>query len=480
VPDGPDRLDRETDAPDGIGDDRAFARLRRTLRAIGRTVTSSDRLVRTVRRVRTAVRQFAGAGPIHRRRLDGAELRIAVAGVRGKSTAVEWLRRALSERGHRTYAKVTGVEPTSIVDGFRFPVSRSEPVRLYENEREVRRFAPFDAAVIENQGIRDYTTRLVNEQFVRPHIVFLTNVREDHLDTLGASRRHVARSLARAVPDATTVVCGEQDPDLREKLTVELDRRDAPVHYVEIPDEHRHVPGAEIAFGVDETLRRAGERPLTDRRIQSHLTSMRPEWRHLPEGRVFDAAAANDVQSTELLRRALVADGEVIQPIVRLRADRRGRSASFLRYLNRLAAEGAIERVRVLGSVPPAFVRRADFEVLVHDDVAAEGRGPREGNESDRDRSRDRSLPSGRDRSESDATGAGDAPAADGEVPDAVAVLDTALADGWPVVLMGNTVPDDVKSIRAAIDRRVAGGDREADASGAPGATLPPSDDTHP
>jgi hypothetical protein len=384
------------------------------------TDSDSGRVGKLLRRLRTVGRQFAGAGPFHRRLLADIDTRVSVTGVRGKSTAVEWLQTALTARGHRTFGKVTGVEPTSMVDGFRFPVRRSEPVRLYENERELRRFAPVDAAVVENQGIRGYTTRLVNDQFVRPHLVFLTNVREDHLDTLGSTRQHIARELARAVPTGTPVVCGEQDPSLRDKLSMELDRRDAPVRFVDVPDAHCGVPAAEVVYGVDAVLQHLGERPLSDERIDTLLDAMRPEWRHLPEGRVFDAAAANDVQSTELLRNALVDPDETIQPIVRLRSDRRGRSASFLQYLNRLYDEGTVTRVRVLGSVPRAFVRRADFEAIVHDDV--------DGQASD----------------------------AGGEMTDPVAVLDEALADGWPVVLMGNTVPGDVRAIRSAIVDRSA------------------------
>lgn len=356
-------------------------------------------------------REFAGSGSTHRRQLSDIETRIAVSGVRGKSTAVRWLHEICYGRDYDTYAKVTGADPVSIYNGTEHEIERQAKVRLYENERELRRFDPIDVAIVENQGIRQYTTRLVNQEFVRPQVVFITNIREDHLDTLGENRLKIARSLARAVPSGTHVVCGEQDTAIRDYLEAELDRRDATVTHVHVPEEHEAVPGAEIVYGLTQVLQAVGERPLADGKRRAFLDRMRVSWTRLPDGRVYDATSANDVQSTELIRRRLVENsGEAIQPLLYLRSDRRGRTASFHRYLERLAERDAIEQARVVGGGRTAFKSRASFPVVSHD----EGTEP----------------PS--------------------------EVLDEALADGWPVVLMTNTVAEFVDGLNESIENRRA------------------------
>jgi hypothetical protein len=354
-------------------------------------------------------RDLLASGPTHRRRLADVDVRISVAGVRGKSTATRWLHDVFYDRGYDTYAKITGVEPLSVYNDTVHEIERGPTARLYENERELWRFGNVDAAIVENQGLREYTMRLVNEQFVRPEVVFLTNAREDHLDTLGGDRLDIARALARSIPSGVRVVNGEQDPTIRRYLEAELDRRDATVTHLDIPPEHRTLPGAEIVYGLNPILRAVDEQPLNEATIESYLRQMDVYWTHLQNGRVFNAAAANDAQSTELIRRRLLRRGdEPIQPLLYVRDDRRGRTATFFRYLESLAERGAIEQARVVGEGAELIARRASFPVVVHDE--------------------DREDP-GR-------------------------VLEAAVSDGWPVMLMGNTVSEFMRGMADAVDRR--------------------------
>jgi hypothetical protein len=359
----------------------------------------------------TVGKEFAGSGPLHRRRLSDVGIRISVSGIRGKSTAVRWLHDVLSGRGYDTYAKVTGIEPMSIYNGTEHAIDRPEKVRLYENEFQLRKFHPMDVAIFENQGIRGYTSRLVNEQFVRPHVVFLTNVRQDHLDTLGRTTLNIARSLARSVPEGSHVICGEPNSRIRGYLEAELDRRDATISYVPIPPEHELIPAAEIVYGLDPVLRAVDEPPIADDVRETYLDQMRVSWQNVPEGRVYDAAAVNDPRSTEIVRRRLVTAGTgVVQPLLYLRADRRGRTAAFRRYLESLADRGDIEQARAVGPDAALFGRNAAFSVEVHDEAAE---SPTE-------------------------------------------VLDAALGDGWPVMLMANTVPAFMQELVTVVDARAA------------------------
>ena len=79
------------------------------------------------------------------------------------------------------------------------------------------------------------------------------------------------------------------------------------------------------------------------------------------------------MESTEYVRRALLThlpDSTFVQPFVYLRRDRPGRTASFIRYLNRLAARGAIERARIDGDHVDVFKYKADFPVIEHDETS--------------------------------------------------------------------------------------------------------------
>lgn len=314
-----------------------------------------------------------GAGPVHRRRLNSIDTRIVISGTRGKSSATRWLHNIFHRRGNDTFAKITGDNSITIKNGDEQAIKRSEQVRLYENERELRRASDADVIIVENQGIRQYTTRLINQSFVKPDILFLTNAREDHMDTMGRDRITIARSLARGVPDGTTVVNGESNPKLRSYLSAELKRRNTAVRHVNPPEGAAKFPGTEVVFGLNEVLDILNEPPLSENEINWKLADMLPEWKILKKGRLYNAAAVNDVQSTEIVRQALVGENETtLTPVVSLRPDRRGRTASFRRYLNQRVADQFTEPVHVLGDDYQAFSNTATFSVRTHQDTTTE------------------------------------------------------------------------------------------------------------
>ncbi|WP_440989966.1 Mur ligase [Haloarchaeobius baliensis] len=357
------------------------------------------------------LRRLLARGPSHRGRIDDVQTSVVVSGVRGKSSATKYLHDVLASRNYDVYAKVTGNKPKSYRNGEATPIQRDGRVTLYENERELRTHGAEDVAIFENQGISDYTTRVVNQQFAHPDVVLLTNVRQDHRDTLGRTRAHIARSLAWSIPEETKVVIGEQDEALRSFLLRELRADGTVASLVEVPEVHETVPGAEVVYGVDTVLEALGLEPMDPRTREALLDEMRVEWTSVPAGHVFNAASVNDVESTEAIRRSLT-DGyfDVVQPLVYLRRDRRARSAAFLDYLTTLADRGDVEQVRVVGANTDVFARKAPFPVVEHDE----------------------------------------------ESESAESVLSTALSDGWPVLVMGNTVASFMRDLEQAIEEMAA------------------------
>ena len=359
------------------------------------------------------VRELA-RGYRHRRSLDRFETRIAVVGSRGKSSTVRRLDDVLGRRGYGRLSKLTGDRPMVLLDGEVYPIDRRGPrTLLYENARIVGRFAADldpaefpEVAVFENQGITPYTTRLVNRTFLRADVVVVTNVRRDHIDTLGTDRSDIARAIGRGVSPDAHVVNAEQHPDLREFLRAEVERRGATFEQVTVPDRHEGMLGAETVNAIDPVLAAMDEDPVPDAELDAYLGSIQPEWVHLRGGRVYDAADVNDVESTERVRRVLTDEGETVLPFVFLRADRRGRTASFAEYVEWLVDLGHADEVHVAGGHAGAFRRNVDAPVTVH------------------------------------------------EADDAGDVLDALLAVGPPVVLMGNTVDEFMRGMAGAVAER--------------------------
>jgi len=354
-------------------------------------------------------RSVLGRGTRHRERLDEVETTIVVSGVRGKSSATRYLYETLERRGYDVLAKITGNRPVCLRDGERHPIEREGSVKLYENETELRRHGTPDVLVLENQAIGDYTNWVFNRYFADPDVVLFTNVRQDHRDTLGRDRTAIAQALARAVPEGTQVVSGEQDDRIRGVLSRELGHRDCPLTHVTVPEDRETVPGAEVVEAVDAVVEAVDGEPIPRKDLEGYLEEMAVSWTRLPQGRAFNAASVNDVESTEAIRRSLARqDAPVIQPLLYLRRDRRARTGAFVDYLDSLAERGAIEQARVVGEHTEPFARAASFPVLEHDPDDHAGR-----------------------------------------------VLDDALDDGWPVVLMGNTVAEFMRDLETEIVDRV-------------------------
>lgn len=346
-------------------------------------------------------------GPSHRDRLESIDRKIVVSGTRGKSTLTKWIYETFHSRGYDVTGKITGNKPVTIHSGDVKPIERDGRVTLYENVEEVKKHKPSDVLVMENQAITPYTTRLVNQEFGDADIVVLSNIREDHLSTLGKNLADITQSFAQSIPSGTHVVNAERDPHIRSFLESELDRIGSSISHVTVPRSEDHIPGIESVYALNHVLTAAGEDPVPQDKLDAYREKMAVTWTELPDGLVYNAAEVNDVQSTELIRRSLTRDTETpIQPFLYLRGDRRGRTVSFLRYLSDRYEEDAFDTVHVAGDDVNVFKRKADFPVEVHTEK------------------------------------------------DAGTVLDQLLEDELPVYIMGNTVSQFMRDLDDEIERR--------------------------
>ncbi|MFB6266023.1 MAG: Mur ligase [Halodesulfurarchaeum sp.] len=365
-------------------------------------------------RLRDRFQSLITRGARHRRFIEDIDTRIVVSGIRGKSSTVRRLDDIFNRRGYDVLTKLTGNYPTLIHNGDVIPIERPGPyTTLYENITVLREFIPVldsytpdDVAIFENQGITEYTTRLFNQRFVKPNVVVLANIRQDHQDTLGKTRREIARAFARTIPEGTDVVSGELHPLLHEYMATEIEKAGATLTQVSIPEEHRGRIGAETVYAVNDVLRVLDMQPVPEEQLAEYLDAIQPRWTRVPGGRVFNGAEINDIESTEAIRRALAGENYIL-PFVYLRADRRSRTASFAKYLNTLADRDLIHEARAGGAFTDVFAANVDVPVTTH--------------------SRDE---------------------------DAGVVLDEMLAGDHPVMLMGNTVDDFMRDMEREIAER--------------------------
>jgi len=365
--------------------------------------------------IRTLVHRTLLKGRDHFERVEQTPYRVTVTGVRGKSTVVRWLNETLVDRGYETYAKVTGNHPVSYHNLDGTPIERDGTTRLYENAREFREYDPVDAAIVENQGIREYTTRLANELF-DPHVCILLNVRRDHQSTLGEDLDDIARVFARVMPENTVVISGDRNDAINAYLRDEFEKTGHEFRVAK-PDAGAQSPfadvfGARSALVVDETLRALGLDPLKPRQIQDYIDSLHREWgwqRLEGGGLIANGAMMNDIESTELLRQFLVdrLETTTITPFIYTRRDRAGRTAAFVHYLNWLHANDLITDIHAAGTQDSLLERRVDANVVHHSDTA-----------------------------------------------DTAAVLDTLLDEERPVYMMGNTVAEFMRDLTIEIDGR--------------------------
>lgn len=348
-----------------------------------------------------SLKSLFGRGRRHRKVLKQAEIKIAVSGIRGKSSTTKRLDEIFNRRGYDTITKITGDRPTLLRNGEIVPIERHSPrVTLYENVEFFQRLTPTlyegstpDVAIVENQAITEYTMRMVNERFFDPDVVIICNVRQDHNDTLGDNRQKIARAFGRSIPSGAHVVNGEQHPVIHEYLREEIEKRGGTISQVDIPEHHQGLISAETVYALNETLSILNKPTISEQQIARFLLNAQPTWSIIDSQRVFNASKTNDIESTEAFRRALVDGDEQILPFVYLRGDRRGRTASFAEYMNILATRDCISRVHVGGDHQQAFANAIDVPCELH--------------------------PTDADPNE---------------------VLEELLAEGLPVIFMGNTV----------------------------------------
>ncbi len=154
---------------------------------------------------------------VHLRRLQAIPIRILVNGTRGKSTVTRLIAAGLAAGGLRTYAKTTGSAARLIFpDLHEKPIQRRGPANARVSIMEHRWFVReahngrAQAIVAECMAIQPETIWTLETRLAHSTIGVITNVRLDHMDTMGRELSSVAESLAESVPEGGLVFVGSE------------------------------------------------------------------------------------------------------------------------------------------------------------------------------------------------------------------------------------------------------------------------------
>ena len=148
---------------------------------------------------------------IHTSRLEKIPIRILVNGTRGKSTVTRLIAAGLAEGGLCVCAKTTGSAARLILpDLSEEPIRRRRGATIMEHTWFVQRALGVGAQAIvaECMAIQPETIRTLERRLARSTIGVITNVRADHIDTMGVELEQVAETLALSVPERGRLFVG--------------------------------------------------------------------------------------------------------------------------------------------------------------------------------------------------------------------------------------------------------------------------------
>ena len=140
---------------------------------------------------------------LHQKALSKIPTRVHVNGTRGKSSVTRLIAAGLRSGGIKTYAKTTGSSPRFIDElGNDHIIQRFRPASIGEQIRMIMRFAKQrpQAIVMECMAIDPQYQWVSEHKILNSNYGVITNVRADHLEEMGYSLNHIARSLSNTIP----------------------------------------------------------------------------------------------------------------------------------------------------------------------------------------------------------------------------------------------------------------------------------------
>jgi poly-gamma-glutamate synthase PgsB/CapB len=268
-------------------------------------------------------------------------LRVAVTGTRGKSTVTRMIAAALKEAGFPVLAKTTGSKSVLILpDGREEEVARRGRPTILEQKKIIKAAANLGvrAVVAEMMSIQPECLAVESGHLLQPQYVVVTNVRLDHREEMGRSKREIARSLSSAIRPGTTVLIPGNE--LYPEFEVAAGRVGAKIIVLEntaagsfFDEDSRLAAAAASHLGVSEAAALRGiSAAAADfgslKAWEAELGVPPVTWT------LVSAFAANEPESSRLilthLQKKLIPKGRPLVGILNFRADRGDRTQQWL------------------------------------------------------------------------------------------------------------------------------------------------------
>ena len=140
---------------------------------------------------------------LHRNAISKIPIRVHVNGTRGKSSVTRLIAAGLRSGGIKTFAKTTGSSPRFIDNnGDDHVIQRFRPASIGEQIRMIGKFSKQSpgAIVMECMAVQPQYQWVSEHKILQSNYGVLTNVRADHLEEMGYSINHIAKSLSNTIP----------------------------------------------------------------------------------------------------------------------------------------------------------------------------------------------------------------------------------------------------------------------------------------
>jgi poly-gamma-glutamate synthase PgsB/CapB len=298
------------------------------------------------------------------------KLRVAVTGVRGKSSVTRLITAAFHQSRLKIIGKVTGSKPVLLYpDGKEEDIKRKKKPSVTEQVRVLLKKANMlhvDGFVSETMSIKPEILRCEMQNILKPQFIAITRIEIDHKEDLGKTIQEIRRNIARACNPGATVVTMKENLD---KPSIEILKRKG-CNIIEI-DSHKFSIKPDNYVEFDENLALAhkvceivgiDENSIFKafRNVSGDIGVLR-FWKLTNNVIVVNGFAANDPDSTikvfnrteEILNK--LGPFDQIVGILNLRADRVDRT---IQWLNCLKEWFPFEKLYVVGPDSALFVKR--------------------------------------------------------------------------------------------------------------------------
>jgi poly-gamma-glutamate synthase PgsB/CapB len=293
----------------------------------------------------------------------------------------------LRAEGYRALAKTTGSQAQYILpDGKAIRVPRRGMTSIIEQKKLVKKAAAENAnyLIAEIMSLHPENHYVESQQILKPNLVVITNVRQDHIEAMGESEDNIASVLNLDIPPKAEVLILEKEQrQIFEETANKSGGRVIPIPSDISADLHRNSAQLQkefpdildLVYGVSKHLGINRDTILTGLIKAKYDIGKNKIWHYKlhcagEECFMVNGFAANDPESTSYLiaktRDELQASSGQFIGIINLRSDRGDRTLQWIQALQHNSSQ-FFNRLYIIGSHRDIVKRKLGWAVALKD-----------------------------------------------------------------------------------------------------------------